>query len=212
MIDKITPQDRDVLLVVDVQNDFCPGGRLAVPEGHEVVPIINRLADRFRHVVLSQDWHPSGHHSFASAHPGKQPFESVTLSYGNQVLWPDHCVQGSAGADFHKELSIPHATLILRKGHRTTIDSYSAFTDNDRVTPTGLAGYLRERGFTRLFLVGLAFDFCVRFSAEDARRLGFDALVVEDACRGIDVAGSMTATRQSFDALGIPVISANTIS
>jgi len=198
----------NVLIVVDVQNDFCPGGALAVPRGDEVVPIINRLAARFRHVVLTQDWHPPGHFSFASTHPGKQPYESIAAPYGPQVLWPDHCVQGTRGAEFHRSLQVAHAALIVRKGMDRAIDSYSAFYENDRKTPTGLTGYLRERGFSRVFLAGLAFDFCVRYSAEDARRQGFDVFVVEDACRGIDVNGSMAQTRTSLAAQGVASISA----
>jgi len=197
-----------VLIVVDVQNDFCPGGALAVPRGDEVVPVINRLAAGFRHVVLTQDWHPAGHFSFASSHPGKRPYDTIAAPYGPQVLWPDHCVQGTAGAAFHLTLDIPHAALVLRKGMDRTIDSYSAFYENDRKTPTGLVGYLRDRGFTRVFLAGLAFDFCVRYSAEDARRTGFDAVVVDDACRGIDVDGSVAATRASLLALGVNCIAA----
>jgi nicotinamidase/pyrazinamidase len=200
--------ESDVLLVVDVQNDFCPSGNLPVPHGDEVVPTINRLAGRFRHVVLTQDWHPLGHHSFASSHAGKRPFDTVTVAYGQQSLWPDHCVQGTIGAQFHDDLQIPHAELVLRKGFRSSIDSYSAFYENDRKTPTGLAGYLRERGLTRIFAAGLAFDFCVRYSAEDARREGFSVTVIEDACRGIDVEGSMGATRESFAALGIATLAA----
>lgn len=200
--------DDSVLIAVDLQNDFCPGGALAVPRGDEVVPIINRLAARFRNVVLTQDWHPRGHSSFASSHPGKQPFATVAAFYGTQVLWPDHCVQGTPGAAFHPLLDIPHAGLIIRKGINGAIDSYSTFYENDRRTPTGLIGYLRERGLRRLFLAGLAFDFCVRFSAEDARREGFDAFVIEDACRGIDLDGSMAATRASFSALGVACIRA----
>jgi nicotinamidase/pyrazinamidase len=207
----ITIADSDVLLVVDVQNDFCPGGKLAVPHGHEVVPTINRLANRFRHVVLTQDWHPPGHHSFASSHPGKRPFETVTVDYGQQILWPDHCVQGTIGAQFHDDLQIPHAELVLRKGFRSSIDSYSALYENDRKTPTGLAGYLRERGLTRIFVAGLALDFCVRYSAEDARREGFAVGVIEDACRGIDVEGSVAATRENFAALGIATLLADAI-
>jgi nicotinamidase/pyrazinamidase len=203
--------DSDVLLIVDVQNDFCPGGALPVPRGDEVVPLGNRLAKRFEHVVLTQDWHPAGHHSFASAHPGRQPFETIALAYGPQVLWPDHCVQGSSGAAFHRDLQIPHAELVMRKGFRRAIDSYSAFFENDHTTPTGLAGYLRERGVKRIFLAGLAFDFCVRYSAEDARREGFVPIVIEDACRGIDVDGSMAATRQNFAALGIACQRSETI-
>ena len=196
----------DVLIVVDVQNDFCPGGRLAVPRGDEVVAPINRLAAKFAHVVLTQDWHPPGHLSFASSHPGRQPFESVTAAYGAQVLWPDHCVQGSAGAAFHPALDIPHTALVIRKGFRRAINSYSTFYENDRTTPTGLAGYLRERGFARAFLAGLAFDFCVRYSAEDASRLGLEAIVIEDACRGIDLGGSMAATRASFGEFGVKCV------
>lgn len=200
--------DDVVLIVVDVQNDFCPGGALAVPRGNEVIDIVNSLAARFRNVVLTQDWHPRGHFSFASSHPGKRPFETVTASYGPQVLWPDHCVQGTPGAAFHKALDIPHAGLIIRKGIHRTIDSYSTFYENDRKTPTGLIGYLRERGLSRIFLAGLAFDFCVRYSAEDARREGFDAFVIEDACRSIDIDGSVAATRASLSKLGVPCINA----
>jgi nicotinamidase/pyrazinamidase len=204
----ILPGDHDVLIVVDVQNDFCPGGALAVPRGDEVVPLINRLAAAFRNVVLTQDWHPRGHLSFASSHPGKRAFETITVDYGPQVLWPDHCVQQTPGAEFHERLQIPHAGLVLRKGTDRLIDSYSAFYENDRKTPTGLVGYLRERGVTRVFLAGLAFDFCVRYSAEDASREGFAACMVEDACRGIDLNGSVDATRESLAALGIPCIAA----
>jgi len=200
-------RDTDLLLVVDVQNDFCPGGALAVPRGDEVVPVINWLGPMFRHVVLTQDWHPAGHRSFASSHAGKKPFEQVELSYGAQVLWPDHCVQGSAGAAFHRNLDLPHAELIIRKGFDPAIDSYSAFRENDRRTRTGLAGYLRERGINRLLIAGLALDFCVRYSAEDAKAEDFEVLVIEDACRGIDLAGSMAAARESLSSLGIPLVS-----
>jgi nicotinamidase/pyrazinamidase len=198
----------DVLIVVDVQNDFCSGGSLAVPHGEEVVGTINQLARRFANVVLTQDWHPHHHLSFASSHDGRQPFDTIVLPYGTQVLWPDHCVQASSGAAFHPALEIPHAALVIRKGFRRDIDSYSAFYENDRTTPTGLAGYLRERGFKRTFLVGLAFDFCVRYSAEDARQEGFEVVVIEDACRGIDLAGSVAATRQSFATRRIECITA----
>jgi nicotinamidase/pyrazinamidase len=204
--------DNSVLVVVDVQNDFCPGGALAVPRGDEVVPIVNRLAAKFRHVVLTQDWHPHGHSSFASSHPGKRPFETITAAYGPQVLWPDHCVQTTLGAEFHKSLHIPHAGLILRKGSDRAIDSYSALYENDRKTPTGLVGYLRERGLTRVFLAGLALDFCVRYSAEDARREGFAVFVIEDACRGIDIGGSIAATHKSFAALGISCLPTHTFA
>jgi nicotinamidase/pyrazinamidase len=208
MNERTTFGDDVVLIVVDVQNDFCPSGALAVPHGDEVVSIINSLAARFRNVVLTQDWHPRGHSSFASSHPGRKPFETVAASYGPQVLWPDHCVQGTPGAEFHPALNAPHAALVLRKGFHRAIDSYSAFYENDRKTPTGLTGYLRQRGLSRLFLAGLAFDFCVRYSAEDARREGFDCFVIEDACRGIDLNGSVAATRASLSALGVPCIHA----
>lgn len=196
--------ERDVLLVTDVQNDFCSGGRLAVPGGEEIVPLVNWLARRFRHVVLTQDWHPPGHLSFASSHPGRAPYEEIEVAYGTQVLWPDHCIQGTPGAAFHAGLNIPHAELVLRKGYHATIDSYSAFRENDRMTRTGLAGYLRERGLARLFLVGLAFDFCVRYSAEDAVAEGFDVVVIEDGCRSIDIGGSAAETRARLKALHIP--------
>ena len=211
MSDKFTIGERDVLLVVDIQNDFCPGGGLAVPRGDEVVPLINSLAGKFAHVVLTQDWHPRRHLSFASSHSGKKPYQTIEVAYGSQVLWPDHCVQGTAGAAFREDLAVRHAELVLRKGYHREIDSYSAFYENDRKTHTGLAGYLRERGFGRVFLAGLAFDFCVRYSAEDACREGFEAIVIEDACRGIDVDGSMAATRMLFSKLGIRCISADAI-
>ena len=187
------PSERDILLVVDVQNDFLPGGALAVPGGDAIIPIVNRLARRFAHVALTQDWHTAGHLSFASSHAGKEPFDSITLSYGAQILWPDHCVQGAMGAEFSPALAIPHAELIVRKGYRREIDSYSAFCEADRITLTGLAGYLRERGFTRVFLAGLATDFCVSWSALDARHAGFEPVVIEDACRAIDTGGSLDA-------------------
>lgn len=203
--------EHDVLLVVDVQNDFCPAGALGVPRGDEVVPLINRLAPRFAHVVLTQDWHPRGHQSFASTHPGRKPYETITVSYGPQILWPDHCVQGTAGAEFRKDVQIPHAELVLRKGYHREIDSYSAFFENDRKTHTGLAGYLRERGFTRVFIAGLAFDFCVRYSAEDARHEDFSVVVIEDACRGIDIDGSMTATRRVLAEIDAACVSSDSI-
>lgn len=203
--------DSDVLLVVDIQNDFCPGGRLPVPRGDDVVPVVNALARQFRHVVLTQDWHPPGHQSFASVHPGKRPFDVVTLPDGPQVLWPDHCVQGTPGAAFRHDLDVPHAELVLRKGYDPAIDSYSAFFENDRLTPTGLAGYLRERGLKRVFIAGLAFDFCVRYSAEDARRAGFEVAVVEDACRAIDVDGSSDEARRLLDALAVSRIAAESL-
>lgn len=204
--------NHDVLVVVDIQNDFCPGGALAVPRGDEVVPTINQLVERFENVVLTQDWHPRGHLSFASSHPGKQPYDTITVAYGLQVLWPDHCVQDTIGAAFHRSLHVPHAGLVLRKGMHRMINSYSTFYENDRTTPTGLLGYLRERGVTRIFLAGLALDFCVRFSAEDARRENWAVAVVDDACRGIDIDGSVAATRKSFAALGISCLSAHDFS
>src|SRR6202035_5668399 len=203
MAGTIAPTDHDVLLAVDIQNDFCPGGRLAVPRGDEVVPAINRLCEKFRHVVLTQDWHPPGHLSFASSHPGRQPFETVTAPYGPQVLWPDHCVQDTPGAEFRRDLVAPRAELIVRNGFRREIDSYSAFFENDHTTPTGLTGYLKERGLSRVFLAGLALDFCVRFSAEDAHRAGFETVVVADACRGIDVNGSVAATHRALAEIGV---------
>jgi nicotinamidase/pyrazinamidase len=212
MTDIVKAGDEDVLIVVDVQNDFCPGGALAVPRGDEVVAVINRLAAKFRHVVLTQDWHPRGHFSFASTHPGKAAFETVTAPYGPQVLWPDHCVQETPGAAFHNALRIPHAGLVVRKGLDRAIDSYSTFYENDRRTPTGLAGYLRERGARRVFLAGLAFDFCIRYSAEDARRENFAVFVIEDACRGIDVAGSVAATHAALAALGVTCIPASAVA
>jgi nicotinamidase/pyrazinamidase len=199
-------QAGDVLLVVDVQYDFCPGGSLAVTGGDEVIPLVNRLAQSFAHVVLTQDWHPRDHLSFASAHPGRKPFETMPLPYGMQTLWPDHCVQGTPGAEFHKALDVPRAELVLRKGFRREIDSYSAFFENDRATPTGLAGYLRERGLRHLFIAGLALDFCVRWSAEDARRLGFEVVVIEDACRAIDTSGSLAAARTALVDCGAKLV------
>lgn len=193
----------DVLLLIDIQNDFCPGGALAVPGGDQVVPHANRLAAEFPHVVLTQDWHPSGHSSFASSHPGRNPFDTVAMPYGEQVLWPDHCVQGTDGAAFHADLDRTPAQVIVRKGFRREIDSYSALYENDRRTPTGLAGYLRERGFGRLFLCGLATDFCVAFSALDARREGFDVVLVEEACRAIDLDGSLAAARGAMRDAGV---------
>lgn len=190
--------ENEVLLVVDVQNDFCSGGNLAVPGADEVVPLVNDFAKNFKHVVLTQDWHPTGHSSFASSHQGMQPFSQFEMPYGPQTLWPDHCIQGRHGAMFHRDLDIPQTELIVRKGFRHEVDSYSAFFENDHVTPTGLGGYLKERGFQRIFLVGLAFDYCVRYSAEDSKAMGFDTVVIEDACRAIDLNGTAEATRALF--------------
>ena len=191
------------LIVVDVQNDFMPGGALAVPRGDEVVPVINRLAVRFENVVLTQDWHPRGQVSFASSHPGKKPFETIRLAYGEQVLWPDHCVQATPGAAFHPGLAVPHAQLVVRKGFHKDVDSYSAFLEADRKTSTGLAGYLRERKLTSLFFCGLATDFCVAWSGLDARAVGFEATVIEDACRAIDLEGSLAKAWSDMAAAGV---------
>jgi len=195
--------ETDVLLVVDIQNDFCPGGALAVTDGDAVIPVIHGIAPRFEHIILTQDWHPPGHHSFACAHEGKCAFEQTRLSYGEQTLWPDHCVQGTPGADFHPALHLPQAELILRKGFRLQIDSYSAFFENDRTTPTGLNAYLRERGLKRVFIAGLAYDYCVGFSALDARALGFPAVIIRDACRAIDLNGSVAAIETQFATAGV---------
>ena len=199
---RIQPDD-DLLLIIDVQNDFCAGGALAVSDGDAVVPVVNRLAKRFAHVALTQDWHPSGHSSFATSHSGSAPFESIDMPYGRQTLWPDHCIQGTSGAAFHPQLETERAELVIRKGFRTEIDSYSAFYENDRRTPTGLAGYLRERGLRRIFLVGLATDYCVYYSALDARRLGFDTVLVEAGCRAIDLAGSLDAAWAGMAEAGV---------
>jgi nicotinamidase/pyrazinamidase len=193
----------DVLVVIDVQNDFCPGGALAVAAGDAVVPVINRLSDRFAHVVLTQDWHPAGHSSFASSHPGSAPFETIDMPYGPQTLWPDHCVQGAPGAAFHPKLETDRAELIIRKGFDGAIDSYSAFYENDRRTPTGLVGYLHERGLKRVFLAGLATDYCVFYSAVDARREGFETIVIEAGCRAIDLPGSLAAAWAEMAEAGV---------
>ena len=201
---QVSPQD--ALLVVDIQNDFCPGGALGVEGGDAIVPLVNALMPKFARVVLTQDWHPAGHMSFASSHKGKQPFETITVAYGEQILWPDHCVQGTSGAAFHWDFNPDFAGLIIRKGMDPEIDSYSAFYENDRTTSTGLTGYLQNLGVTRIFLAGLALDFCVRYSAEDAVREGFEAIVIEDACRAIDTAGSLAETLQSFEKLGVTMV------
>jgi nicotinamidase/pyrazinamidase len=203
--------ERDLFLAVDVQNDFCPGGALAVPDGDAVVPLVNRLASRFKHQVISQDWHPAGHTSFASAHPGRAPFDTVDMPYGEQTLWPDHCVQATPGADFHPDFDMPGAVLVVRKGYDPAIDSYSAFFENDRTTPTGLNGFMRERGFTRLFVAGLALDFCVHFSALDAASHGFDTVVVTDACRAIDMGGSLDAAMTAMVEAGVTFMQADEV-
>ena len=197
----------DALLLIDLQPDFMPGGALAVTGGDEILPLINALAERFDHVLLTQDWHPPQHISFASTHPGQQPFTQIQAPYGPQTLWPDHCLQHSPGAALHAELDIPHAELILRKGFRREIDSYSAFLENDHTTPTGLAGYLRERGLQRLFIAGLAYDYCVRFSALDGKALGFETIVIEDATRAVNLPGLIDETNADFAEANIPRIS-----
>lgn len=199
-------KESDCLLIIDVQNDFCKGGALAVPDGDAVVSFINDIGKQFVNIVATQDWHPAGHSSFASVHDGHAPLEQIEMPYGPQTLWPDHCVQGSDGAKFHPMLQTQAVQNIIRKGFRQSIDSYSAFFENDQTTSTGLSGYLRERGITRVYCVGLALDFCVRFSAEDARREGFDSLVIEDGCRGIDMNGSVDAARQAMQAVGVQLI------
>lgn len=208
MMERFTIGEHDVLLVVDLQNDFCPGGSLAVPRGDEVVPVINRLAGHFAHVVLTQDWHPRGHLSFASSHRGKQPYQTIEVAYGTQVLWPDHCVQGTPGAALHERLDVPHAQLMLRKGFHPQIDSYSVFLEADRRTHTGLSGYLALRGIDRVFLAGLTTDFCVAWSALDARRFGFAATVIAEACRAIDLDGSLDRAWAEMAAAGVRRVAA----
>ena len=203
---------KDALLIVDVQNDFCPGGALAVPEGDAVLAPIHRIAPLFADIVLTQDWHPAGHISFAANHPGSKPFETIVLPYGEQTLWPVHCVQDTPGAEFHPALHLPQAEFILRKGYRAGIDSYSAFFENDRTTATGLASYMRERGLERIFLAGLAYDYCVGYSALDARRLGLDAIVVRDACRAIEFAGSVARMEAEFAKAGVLVIESGALT
>src|SRR5260370_15183158 len=196
-------QPTDALLVIDVQNDFMPGGALAIPDGDAVVPLINTLAQKFDHVILTQDWHPTQHISFATTHPNKRPFETIQVPYGPQVLWPEHVLQNTEGAAFHPDLHIPHAELILRKGFRRHIDSNSAFLENDHFTPTGLAGYLRERNLTRLFLCGLAYDFCVRYSTIDGHNLSFETIVIEDATRPVNLPNSVAETNAAFAATAL---------
>ena len=202
----------DVLIVIDVQNDFCPGGALAVADGDAVIPVIHRVAPLFQHIILTQDWHTPGHQSFASVHPGKEPYEQVRVSYGKQTLWPDHCVQGSRGAEFHPALHLPRTELVLRKGFRQEIDSYSAFFENDHATATGLAGYLRERDLKRAFFVGLAYDYCVGYSALDARRLGLRAVILRDACRAIDLNGSVKKIEAEFTKSGVQLADSGSLS
>jgi nicotinamidase/pyrazinamidase len=197
---------REALVVIDVQNDFCPGGALAVTDGDAILPAVNALIARFDHVALTQDWHPAGHSSFASSHAGKAPFDSVTMPYGEQTLWPEHCIQGTPGAEFHPGLVWTKAELVIRKGYRTAIDSYSAFFENDHATPTGLAGYLRERGIDAVTLCGLATDFCVAFSALDAMAAGFKTTVMLEACRGIDLGGSIDAQLEKMRQAGVTLV------
>jgi nicotinamidase/pyrazinamidase len=201
--DKIKPDAQSVLIVVDVQNCFLPGGSLAVKDGEKIIPLVNQLGKAFQHVVLTQDWHTQRHISFASSHPGKKPFDIVRLPYGDQVLWPDHCVQGTDGAALAKDLDLPHAQLIIRKGFNNEVDSYSAFLEADKKSSTGLASYLKERGLTKLFVVGLATDFCVAWSAIDARKAGLEVTVIEDATRGIDAQGSLAKAWADMSAAGV---------
>ena len=211
MIDKFTIGDRDILLIVDIQNDFCPGGSLSVPRGDEVVPLINSLAARFAHVLLTQDWHPRGHLSFASSHPGTKPYQTIEVSYGTQVLWPDHCVQGTNDAALQKDLDLPNAQLVIRKGYHKSVDSYSVFYEADHKTDTGLTGYLRRRGIDRVFLCGLATDYCVAWSALDARLEGFETYVIEDACRAIDLQGSLAKAWADMTKAGVKRIESSDI-
>lgn len=201
-------QNHAALLVVDVQNDFCDGGALAVPDGAAVAPLINRIARAFATVVLTQDWHPADHSSFAANHPGAQPFQTLPMPYGPQTLWPTHCVMGSPGAALHPDLDIPHAAMIIRKGLQRHVDSYSAFLEADRITRTGLDGFFAARGITEIYVVGLATDFCVAWSAEDAQTFGFRAIVIEDACRAIDLNGSLRSSWERLAAAGVRRIKA----
>ena len=200
------PSSNQALIVIDIQNDFCPGGALAVAGGDAIIPRVNAMMEGFAIRVLTQDWHPANHSSFAANHPGAAPFSTVTMPYGPQVLWPSHCIQGSGGAAFHSDLRTDPADLVIRKGFRAEIDSYSAFFENDRTTPTGLEGYLRSRGVVAVTLVGLAFDYCVAYSALDAARLGFEVTVFEGACRAIDLAGSKAAMAQTMRDAGVAVV------
>lgn len=207
----MTPDTQDALIIIDVQNDFCPGGALEVPQGDQVVSVINAIAQQFQTIVLTQDWHPLKHASFASSH-NADPFSTTTLSYGEQTLWPDHCIQGSDGAAFHPDLQTNGAALVIRKGMHPGIDSYSAFFENDKTTTTGLTGYLRQLGIKRVFCAGLAFDYCVRFTAEDAVKENFKTVVIEDACRAIDMDNSADAARTSFNQMGITMLQSNTLT
>ncbi len=203
---ELNTSNTDCLLIIDVQNDFCSGGALAVPDADSVVASINQLSQQFDNVVATQDWHPPQHSSFASVHSGRSPMDQIDMPYGPQTLWPDHCIQGSHGAEFHADLTMHAVQNIIRKGFRQPIDSYSAFFENDHTTTTGLSGYLKERGIKRVYCVGLALDFCVRFSAEDARKEGFETVVIENACRGIDIDGSVDAARQAMLECGVSLV------
>ena len=199
----------EALVLIDIQNDFCPGGALAVNEGNEIVSVINNIQKKFSVKILTQDWHPENHKSFASNHSGKDPFSSINMFYGSQVLWPDHCIQDTLGADFHSDLITKNSDLIIRKGFRPDIDSYSAFFENDKSTPTGLEGYLKTRGIKTIYLCGLALDFCVFFSAIDGAKLGFQVFVIEDACRAIDLDGSLENSLKEMNAVGVKLISSS---
>ena len=207
----ISPQPGDALLVIDMQNDFSPGGALAVQDGDKIIPFINALGHQFEHVLLTQDWHPAQHISFSSTHPNRHSYETIHVPYGPQTLWPEHCIQNTPGAAFHPALDLPQAELILRKGFRRHIDAYSAFLENDHYTSTGLAGYLRERGLLRLFLCGLAYDFCVRYSAIDGAALGFECLVIEDATRPVNLPNSVAETNAAFSVAGVQRIQSRQI-
>ena len=211
MVDIKISQDTDAFIIIDVQNDFCPGGALEVPNGDEVVQPINNLMSQFKHILMTQDWHPVDHISFASMHEGREPFEIIEIDYGAQVLWPDHCVQGTAGGEFHADLNVDAAELVIRKGYRQMIDSYSALFENDRTTPTGLSGYLHDRGFKRLFMAGLATDYCVAYSALDGCTEGFDIYVIEDACRGINLEGSVDTAWQQMKEAGVQRINSRVL-
>ena len=202
----------DVLLVVDIQNDFCAGGALSVPDGDAVIEPIHHIAPFFEHIILTQDWHPADHSCFAANHPGKKPYDKIMLDYGEQRLWPTHCVQGTHGAQFHPKLHLSEAELVVRKGYRTAIDSYSAFYENDRTTLTGLSAYLRERSLKRVFLAGLAYDYCVAYSALDARRLRMPAVVIRDACRAINLNGSLDRMELEFNRTGVIIAESKEIS
>ncbi len=199
------------LLIIDIQNDFCPGGQLPVPEGDQIIPVVNQVSEHFEHVLLTQDWHPPGHLSFASAHHGKEVYEVTPFPYGDQVLWPDHCIQSSEGAAFHPDVDTTRGELIIRKGFRKEIDSYSAFFENDQKTTTGLSGYLKDRGIRSIYMVGLALDFCVGWSALDGRRMGFDVTVIEDATRAIDTNGSLASAIQQMNQAGVRRIVSNDV-